>query len=374
MPDFVIVGGGVYGCGVAWELAKRGAEVHLLEARTVASGASGGLGKRGVRANGRDGRELPLMRLAYELWPALHEAIDALTGYEQTGHLLLYERQADFASAEAQTWLQTQGGIPSRIVERDELREMEPYLSDRVIAALYCPKDGVADHTATTRGLARAARNLGSYIQEQTAVVGLERRGERVTAVLTGQGERIAVGKTLLLLSNSHVPGFVREHLNINLPVWPILPQVLLTEPVSPMPLQHLIGHAHRTLAMKHVPGDRIMISGGWRGRWNPETGRGETLPDQVEGNRAEAVAVYPDLAGLPIAEAAADRPEIVSIDGIPIIDCLPGADNMIVATAWSGHGWAIAPAVSRLLAGWAYTGGRPELLRPFSYTRFKRL
>ena len=69
--DFVIVGGGIYGCGVAWELARRGGEVLLLEAATVAGGASGGKGKRGVRANGRDLRELPLMRLAYPRWPDL---------------------------------------------------------------------------------------------------------------------------------------------------------------------------------------------------------------------------------------------------------------------------------------------------------------
>lgn len=61
--DFVI-GGGVYGAGVAWELARRGVEALLLEARQIACGASGGVGKQGVRANGRDLRELPLMRLA----------------------------------------------------------------------------------------------------------------------------------------------------------------------------------------------------------------------------------------------------------------------------------------------------------------------
>ncbi len=64
--DFVIVGGGIYGVATAWELARGGADVLVLEARDIASGASGGLGKRGVRANGRDIRELPLMRAAYD--------------------------------------------------------------------------------------------------------------------------------------------------------------------------------------------------------------------------------------------------------------------------------------------------------------------
>ncbi|HEV8190636.1 MAG TPA: FAD-dependent oxidoreductase, partial [Ktedonobacterales bacterium] len=85
--DYVIIGGGVYGSGVAWELARRGADVLLLESGTIASGASGGPGKRGVRANGRDVRELPLMRMAYELWPKLAGEIGAPTGYERIGNL-----------------------------------------------------------------------------------------------------------------------------------------------------------------------------------------------------------------------------------------------------------------------------------------------
>jgi sarcosine oxidase, subunit beta len=49
--EFVIVGGGIYGAATAWSLARRGADVLLLETTAMAAGASGGLGKRGVRAN-----------------------------------------------------------------------------------------------------------------------------------------------------------------------------------------------------------------------------------------------------------------------------------------------------------------------------------
>ena len=75
MTDYVIIGGGVYGCATAWHLAKAGASVTVLERWTVASGASGGPGHRGVRANWRDRRELPLMREAYPVWDALHETL-----------------------------------------------------------------------------------------------------------------------------------------------------------------------------------------------------------------------------------------------------------------------------------------------------------
>ena len=369
--DFVVVGGGVIGAGVAWALARRGAPVLLVEAEHVASGASGGLGKRGVRANGRDLRELPLMRLAYERWPTLAEEIGAPTGYERTGHLLLIEEDKDYLGVPAAAWAQTQRGIPTRVIARKALLDMEPSLSGRVIAAVYCPQDGVADHTATTRGLAQAARGLGAAIREETRVIGLERRGDRVTGVITAQQERLGVGRTLLLLSNTSVPDFLDSQCGITLPVWGILPQVVLTGPVTPMPVRHLIGHAHRRLAMKAMPDGRVMISGGWRGRWNSTIGQGETQPDQVRGNVGEAVAVYPCLEGVAVAAAAADRWESVTVDGIPIIDQVPGTANALFATGWSGHGWALAPAVSELLAMWALAGEAPDVLRPFAYRRF---
>jgi sarcosine oxidase subunit beta len=369
--DFVIVGGGVYGAGVAWELAKRGAEVLVLEAGQIADGASGGLGKRGVRANGRDLRELPLMRVAYELWPVLEEQIGAPTGYERVGNLHLIERPRDLHGAPARAWMQEQQGIPTKLLAAEAVREIEPALSDRIMAALYCPDDGVADHTATTRGLAQAAQQRGAVIREQTRVIGLERSAESVTAVITDKDERIAVHRRLLLLSNTHVPDVLQTEFGVTLPVWPVLPQIVLTVPVESVPIHHLIGHAHRRLAMKSAPDGGIMISGGWRGRWNPESGQGEPEPDQVEGNVAEAVAVYPGLAGASVSAAKTDRRESSSIDDIPIIDRVPGATNAFFATGWSGHGWAIAPAVCQFLAAWVYQDEISPLLRPFAYRRF---
>ncbi|MYD11634.1 MAG: FAD-binding oxidoreductase [Chloroflexi bacterium] len=374
MADYVIIGGGIYGCAVARELATRGAEVLLLEARSIASGASGGLGERGVRANGRDVRELPLMRLAYDIWLALQDEIGGFTGYRRLGHLQLIERDEDLAAAPAQVWLQNQQGIESRLLDAAQTRELEPGLSEKVIAAIYCPKDGVADHTATTRSMAQAARAQGAIIHENARVNGMARRGERVvslSAEINGELVDVPVGEQVFLLSNAHAGGFVAEHLGLTLPIWRMLPQVMALRADIPPPMTRLIGHAHRTLAIKPLPDGRVMVSGGWRGRWDETTGRGEPVAEQVEGNRREAVAVFPALADLPVDEVYTDRAEMVCADGIPIIDRLPGADNMLVGVGWSGHGWAIAPAVARLLAAWALSGERPRLLAAFGYGRF---
>ncbi len=375
MSDYLIVGGGIYGCTVAWQLAKRGASVRLLEAETIASGASGGLGERGVRANGRDLRELPLMRLAYPLWQRLHEEIAGETGYRRLGHLDLIERETDLARAPAQVWLQNKQGIKSELLAGERLRELEPQLSNDVIAAIHCPDDGVADHTQTTRSMAAAAQTAGAELSEGARVISLQRdkgRVRGVTAEMAGAQVDFPVEQQLILLSNAHIANFVQRELAVQLPIWRMLPQVMALEAGSEPPMTHLIGHAHRTLAIKPLPDGRVMISGGWRGRWDERTGRGLPIAEQVEGNRQEALAVYPALAGLAVSEVYTDRTEMVCIDGIPIIDYLPGADNMLVGVGWSGHGWAIAPAVAMLIVEWILNKQRPELLGPFAYSRFQ--
>ena len=107
----------------------------------------------------------------------------------------------------------------------------------------------------------------------------------------------------------------------MTLPIWRMLPQVMALRADIPPPMTHLIGHAQRTLAIKPLPDGRVMVSGGWRGRWDAATGRGVPVAEQVEGNRLEAVAVYPALADLAVDEVYTDRVEMLSVDGIPIID-----------------------------------------------------
>lgn len=372
--DYVIVGGGVFGVATAWNLAMRGASVVVLEAREVAAGASGGAGKRGVRANGRDLRELPLMARAYEMWPVLHETLGAPTGYERVGHLQLYERQHDAGHAEVRARVQSAMGVPSTYLPGARVRDVEPGLSDRVLGAVHAPLDGIADHVATTRAYAAAAVRAGATVRTSAAVAGVHRDGTRVTAVTLAQGERVEVGRDLLLFVNGATEALVASAFGCALPIWTIYPQVVISTPAATPPFRSYVGHLHRPVALKMVPGGAVMLSGGWRGRRNPDTGRGETIPASVTGNWADAIAVFPAIEALRIAEATADRAETNTIDHVPIIDRVPGAANAIVGCGWTGHGWAIAPAVAPLVASWALEGDPDPLLRPFALSRFPAL
>lgn len=369
MADFVIIGGGVYGAGVAYWLAENGADVQLLEAKKIGNGASAGPGRRGTRANGRDLRELPLIRIAHEMWPTLHERLGVPQFFERTGHLLLIEREQDLALSEARALLQNQYGTETRLLAAGQVYDMEPSLSNRVIGALHCPLDGVSDHTAVTEAFAEAARRSGADVREDTAVDRMEMNGGRVDAVISTNGERFAVGRRLFILANAGVDGLVRKQ--VHLPIWSRTFQVLLTAPANAVTLNHLIGHASRTLALKAECGGRIMISGGFPGVWDAQTERGSALEASTKANFADAVAVCPGLADVAIELADADHLETSAIDMIPVIDAVPGIDNALYATGWCGHGWAIAPAVTQLLAAWGETGKIAPLLSPFSHDRF---
>ena len=365
----LIIGGGVYGAAVAWHLAKRGEAVELLEAKTVASGASGGPGRRGVRANCRDHRELPLMARARRIWPELHETLGTEPLFEQTGHLQLIERPVDLPRAQSRAALQTRFGIPTSFLSEAEMRELEPGVAPFVQAALHCPGDGVAFHARTTKAYAEMAVKAGATIREGVKVERLVTRDGKVVAVATADGDEIPVPGRLFILANSGVRSLISPWLD--LPTWNLALQVLVSKPLTDNPVRHLVGHASRILSLKREPDGRLMISGGRLGFWNHATGRGTPIPEEVAANVADAVAVYPALKGIEIDAADTDHLEADSIDGIPVIDRLPGNPHVIYAAGWTGHGWAIAPAVTELLADWALEDRRPDLLAPFAFGRF---
>jgi sarcosine oxidase subunit beta len=369
LTEFVIIGGGIYGTAVAYWLAQQGREVRLIEAKKIGNGASAGPGRRGTRANGRDLRELPLIRLAHEMWPTLHEALGVAPFFERTGHLLLIERDQDIGVCQARALVQNKFGTETRFLTAGAVRELEPGLSSKIIGALHCPADGATDHTAATEAFADAARRAGAEISEDTAGHTLEVSGGRVTGVITAQGERIEVGRRLFILANAGVDALIGDRLR--LPIWSRTFQVLLTKPTQSVTVDHLIGHASRTLAIKGEIGNRVMISGGLPGVWDKETERGTALDASIQANFADAVQVYPDLENVGVELADADHLESSAIDNVPVIDVVPGVDNALYAAGWCGHGWAIAPSVTKMLADWGETGARPKLLAPFSHDRF---
>lgn len=371
--DVVIVGGGVYGMATAYHLARLGAEsVAVLERAAPAGGASGGLGQRGVRSNRRDLREIPLMREANEVWPTLDQELGAQTGYARTGGTYLIDGPAasgfkGIDAADTHARVQTAMGIPTELWTQDRVRSEYPGISDAVQGAAYVPTDGVSSHEATTLAYAAAATRLGVHLSDNTAVTSLATSADgRVTGVVTQDGQTIEAGREVLLTANGDTRRLVADATGSAVPTWTIYPQASrLRSNVKPR-IPMLTGHETRPLSVKMLGGD-IMLSGGWRGRPTPQGV--ELDAERLHGNIAALQAVFPYLTELKVLDADVSRAESASVDQIPIIGRY--APNLFVATGWSGHGWAIAPVVSRLIAESMLGDTDSPLLTPFSPSRF---
>lgn len=372
--DYLIIGGGVYGCGLAWELASAGADVVLLERATIASGSSGGSGARGVRSDRRDIRELAMARRANELWPTLDERLGGPTGYQRIGGLRLVEKEyvggsGGRVSLHAHAWMQNQAGIPTTILDRNELLDLEPGISDIVTHALYVPSDGIAPQGQTTARVAEAARRAGATLIENTPATSLTWSGNRVTAVQTDSGE-YRPRRAVVITANASTHSLLGEGMNL-VPSWFVVAQATFVEPLEPAGISHLVNHESRPLSVKAGPNGTVQLSGGMRGRWNPHTNSMEVDESLVPLALGHAAAVYPSLAGAKIVATEAGGPEGCSPDGIPVIDVVPGSENVYVASHWTAHGFALFPAVVESLRTWLLEGEKPELLSSFSASRF---
>jgi sarcosine oxidase subunit beta len=368
-----IVGGGVYGSSLAWRLAVAGFGVHLVDADEPAAGASGGPGHRGVRGSGRDLAELALMNAAYDTWQRLSDDLQADVGYERIGSIRVYEEQVTgisggWVSAPARAQVQQSYGVPSTLLSRDELRDQYPFVSQSAIGALHAPLDGTVDHAATTRAFVAAALRSGATLRTEARVEGLVVDGGRVTSLDLADGSRIDVPGVLVLLANTDVPRLLGR---TALPQWAMRPQMIFASYERPMVVPSLVSHDSRRVSIKSLDDGRAMISGGWPGETTAAAVALDQLPATAAANFAEAVAVIPALADVLHFDLDASRVESISVDGTPVVDRVPGLDNALFGTGWTGHGFAISVELTRLLARWIETGNRPDSLSPFALARF---
>src|SRR6478735_5788030 len=184
----VIIGGGISGVAAAYELARNGVRVTLLERGELASMASGWT-LAGVRQSGRHPAELPLAAAAVARWSTLDEELEADTEYRQNGNLRLALSESDVPTIRGVVETSAAAGIPIEYLESvDEIRAIAPALSDRIHGASYCPTDGHANPIRSVQAFGAAARRHGADIRTGVDVMGIVTAGGRITGVETSCG------------------------------------------------------------------------------------------------------------------------------------------------------------------------------------------
>lgn len=365
MASFLVIGGGVVGTSIAWHLARRGADVSLIESRSiaaVASGASAG----GVRQQGRDPREMPLAIAAIARWKDLEDELEADVHYYRHGHLQVYETAEGVAAGVESIAAQQALGLEIELVEGAALRELAPGLAEHVIAGRYTANDGHANPGLTTKAFAAAAMRSGATIQEGVEVLRFLAHGDRIAGVETTTGKQYA--DHVIVATGAWTRGLVRP-LGIDLPLEAHGLQMVLTKPM-PVQLQQVVGAYGRPLSLKQLREGNYLIGGGWPGDIDMVSGQGTPRPENVAGSFQTAADIVPAV-GTSGIERSWVGVEAICVDDVPIIGGVPGYEGVTIAAGFSGHGFALSPITGQLVSELLLDGAPSISLDAFAANRF---
>lgn len=193
MVDIIVIGAGVTGCGIARELSRYDWRVTVLErASDVCEGTS--KANSGIVHAGFDAYPGTLKaKLNVEgnkMMEALSEELDF--PFRRNGSLVLCFEEKDRDKLQKLYEQGVQNGVKElRILEKEELRKLEPAVSDKAVAALYAPTGGIVCPFGLTIALAENAAVNGVEFKLNTEVLSVERLSEAKTEgyrVITSQG------------------------------------------------------------------------------------------------------------------------------------------------------------------------------------------
>lgn len=362
--DFIVVGGGVIGCSIAYHLAGAGASVTLVEQGQPGQGASRAAAGMLVPLSESHGPG-PFADLAlasFRLYPAWAEELRQETGIdlELTMPGLLRVALTAEQEGELRERLRWQRTLEPGLewLEGWTVRELEPGLTPAVRAALYSPHEGQVNPVRLVDALAVAAQRRGVRILTGTPVLGFLRRGRRITGVRTPRGG-LPGGHVVLALGAW--TGRLLGRLGVHIATPPRRGQMLA---YPGTPLRRIVWGAQGYLVPK--PNGTT-----WAGATVEDVGfrpgttrRGLAFLRRMAGELAPAFRHIQEGAAW-----AGLRPG--SPDGLPIMGTLPGWEGLSVATGHFRNGILLAPITGRLMSQ-LLLGERPELpLAPFSPGRF---
>ncbi len=371
--DVVVIGGGVMGTAAAYELSRRGAgTVVVVEKAALGSGSSGKSGAN-VRQHYSHSLTASMAQYGLRFFERFSEELGGSEVFTRAGLVMIVpaDRRDDLR---ANVDLQQKLGIKVNLITHDELRSIDPgvVLDDGEVVA-FESEAGFCDPLQVVTSLAEAARARAVDVCEGVAATGIEVEAGRVSAVSTAQG---TIATRSLVLAAGPWASRLVSPLGVDLQVRPCRTQIaLLRRPCLGETPRPIYGDFANQIYFRPMPGDQLHL-----GNIDPREERAEVDPDDynevadrefVSELRGKLHARYPSMQS-GVGRGGYGALYSITPDWHPIIDWLPGVEGVACAAGFSGHGFKMAPAVSKLI-GEMVLDGEPKSfdIHPLRASRF---
>lgn len=348
--DVVVIGGGINGAVIAYELASAGVGVILVEKDSICAGPT-------ARSCGiirqHYSHEVPA-RMALEGLRTFQNFSDRVGGdceFHQTGFLLT-AREDTVETIAANVALQQGLGIDTRMVTPEEIREIEPHIDlDGIVGGAWEPGAGYADPWATTHAYASLAEDRGAEVLTGVSATSVKTSGGRCTGIETSDGD---IDAETVVLATGPWAAMLLEPLGINLPTDIGRVQVGLFDRPETLATHGIF--ADTNLGIYSRPEGEMMLVG------SIETTDAELTVDdadfydtemdfaRVESYSERIMRRYPDMRGGAFHSGYASLYDITP-DWQPIVGSLGGPDGLCGAIGSSGHGFKLAPSIGKMVA-----------------------
>jgi sarcosine oxidase subunit beta len=343
--DIVIIGGGVVGCSIAYNLAKLGAKnIILLEKNTLASGATGRCGA-GIRQQFGTKMNCILARESIKIFENLSQELEYDIELNQGGYLILAYTEKEVNQFKKNIALEQSLNIKARLITVEEAKEIVPPLNtEGILAATFCPTDGHANPFKTNFAYAEAAERLGVKIYTFTEVKEIETENHKIVAVNTDKGKVLT---PIVVNAAGGYSGIIGKMVGVDLPVYSQRHQILITEPLDPLFRPMLMSFSRNFYCQQTPHGSIIMGFGDPNERKDGNIGSSWQFAQEMA---QKMTAVLPLLKEVSMVRQWAGLYNM-SPDAQPILGEHPQIEGFYMAIGFSGHGFMLAPITSKLIA-----------------------
>jgi sarcosine oxidase subunit beta len=365
--DVVVVGGGAHGLATAYYLAKNHGvrNVAVLEKSYIGAGGSG-RNTTIIRSNYRTPEGAEFYRESVKLYETLSQELNFNTMFSQHGHLTLAHSDRGMIVSAERAEVNQLLGIDSRVVGRDEVKELCPQIhldgTFPIYGALYHPPGGIVRHDAVVWGYARAADRGGAEIHQGVEVTGIDVDAGQVTGVQTNRGP-IACDTVVACTAGWSTQ--IADMAGVPLPIWTTILQACVTEPVKPF-LDVIIVSGQLHIYISQTDRGEFLMGSGVEPY--PTFSSTSTFPF-LEELAQHMLELFPQLAGTKILRQWTGLCDMTP-DFSPVMG-VTEVDGFVVDCGWGTYGFKATPIVGTTLAELVATRQTPRLIEPFKLERF---